>query len=122
MISSYDYSYLLVCALALAALLFACAPLVISAWVRPRKPSPIKEDVYECGLESKGDSWIQFKVQYYIFALVFVIFDLETIFLVPWAVAFKQLGLFAFIEMLVFLAVLIGGLAWAWGKGLLEWK
>ena len=119
---SYEYNYLFVCALMVAALLFACAPLVISAWVRPRKPGPVKQEVYECGLESKGDSWIQFKVQYYIFALIFVIFDLETIFLVPWAVAFKHLGLFAFVEMTVFLVILVGGLVWAWGKGLLEWK
>lgn len=120
--ASYEYSYLLVCVLMLVALAFAAAPLVISACVRPRKPSAIKQTVFECGLESKGDSWIQFKVQYYIYALVFVIFDLETIFLLPWAVAFNTLGVFAFAEMLIFLAVLVVGLAWAWSKGVLEWK
>lgn len=120
--STYAYSYLLIFTLMLFAFIVAAVPLVISAWVRPRKPSPIKQSVFECGLESKGDSWIQFRVQYYIYALVFVIFDLETLFLIPWAVAFNKLGLFAFVEMLVFLAVLIGGLVWAWGKGLLEWE
>jgi len=122
MMSTYAYSYLLIFTLMLFAFIVAAVPLVISAWVRPRKPSPIKQSVFECGLESKGDSWIQFRVQYYIYALVFVIFDLETLFLIPWAVAFNKLGLFAFVEMLVFLAVLIGGLVWAWGKGLLEWE
>lgn len=120
--TSYAYSYLLISVLMLAALGFAAAPLIISAWVRPRKPSQLKQNTFECGLESKGDSWVQFKVQYYIYALVFVVFDLETVFLIPWAVSFNQLGLFAFVEMIVFLIVLIGGLAWAWGKGLLEWK
>jgi len=120
--TSYEYSYLLILALMLAALGFAAAPLVISAWVRPRKRSVLKENAYECGLESTGDSWVQFKVEYYIYALIFVIFDLEIIFLIPWAVAFQKLGLFAFIEMIIFLCILIGGLAWAWSKGVLEWK
>ena len=120
--SEYEYSYLLVCILMLGALVFAAAPLVISSWVRPSKPSTVKQSTFECGLESKGDSWVQFKVQYYIYALIFVIFDLETVFLVPWAVVFNKMGLFAFVEMIVFLMVLVGGLAWAWGKGVLEWR
>jgi NADH-quinone oxidoreductase subunit A len=120
--SSYEASYLFIVVLMIAALGFAAAPLFISAALRPRKPSALKSDIYECGLESKGDSWVQFKVQYYIYALIFVIFDLETVFLLPWAVAFNKLGLFAFIEMIVFIVVLGVGLAWAWGKGVLEWK
>ena len=120
--STYDYSYLFVCALMLAALGFAAAPVILSSWLRPRKPSVTKQSVFECGLESQGDSWVQFKAQYYVYALIFVIFDLETIFLIPWAVAFNKLGMFAFVEMFVFLVVLAGGLAWAWGKGILEWK
>jgi len=119
---SYEHSYFLIVVLMIAALGFAAAPLVISAALRPRKPSKIKDQTFECGLESKGDSWIQFKVHYYIYALIFVIFDLETVFLLPWAVAFNKLGVFAFFEMTVFLIVLVGGLAWAWGKGVLEWK
>jgi NADH-quinone oxidoreductase subunit A len=119
---SYEYSYLLIVTLIVAALGFAAAPLILSALVRPRKRSHIKEQTFECGLESKGDSWVQFKVQYYIYALIFVIFDLETVFLLPWAVAFNKLGLFAFAEMIVFLVVLTVGLVWAWGKGVLEWK
>lgn len=120
--TSYEYSYLFVCVLILVAAGFAAAPLVISRCLRPRKPSITKQNTYECGLESKGDSWFQFKVQYYIFALIFVIFDLEIVFLIPWAVAFKRLGLFAFIEMIIFLSILLVGLIWAWKKGVLEWK
>jgi NADH-quinone oxidoreductase subunit A len=119
---SYEHTYFFIGVLMVAALGFAAAPLFISAALRPRKPSKLKSDIYECGLESKGDSWVQFKVQYYIYALIFVVFDLETVFLLPWAVAFNKLGSFAFYEMIVFLVVLAGGLAWAWGKGVLEWK
>jgi NADH-quinone oxidoreductase subunit A len=119
---NYEHAYFFICVLMLAALGFAAAPLIISAALRPRKPSQLKSDIYECGLESQGDSWVQFKVQYYIYALIFVVFDLETVFLLPWAVAFNKLGIFAFLEMIVFLVVLAGGLAWAWGKGVLEWK
>ena len=92
------------------------------AWVlRPKKPNPIKSQTYECGLETYGDTWIQFRVQYYLFALVFVVFDIETVFLYPWAVAYNKLGLFALVEMFVFLAILMVGLAYAWRKGALEW-
>jgi len=89
--------------------------------VRPKKPDPIKESTYECGLETIGETWVRFRVQYYIYALVFVIFDIETVFLYPWAVAYNQLGLFALVEMFIFLAILVGGLAYAWRKGALEW-
>jgi NADH:ubiquinone oxidoreductase subunit 3 (subunit A) len=92
------------------------------AWVlRPKKPNPVKVQTYECGLETYGDTWVQFRVQYYLFALIFVIFDLETVFLFPWAVAYDKLGLFALVEMFIFLAILVGGLIYAWRKGALEW-
>jgi NADH:ubiquinone oxidoreductase subunit 3 (subunit A) len=92
------------------------------AWLlSPKKPNPIKSDVYECGLETVGETWVQFKVQYYIYALVFVIFDIETVFLYPWAVAYNQLGLFALVEMLIFLGILLAGLLYAWRKGALNW-
>jgi NADH-quinone oxidoreductase subunit A len=105
----------------LAALSFPVVPLVLAYFFRPRRPTPIKQSTYECGLEAIGDIWVQFKVQYYLYALAFVIFDVEVIFLYPWAVAFNQLGLFALIEMLIFLAILIAGLVYAWRKGALEW-
>ena len=81
----------------------------------------MKSSTYECGLETVGETWVQFRVQYYIYALVFVIFDIETVFLYPWAVAYNKLGLFALVEMFIFLAILAGGLIYAWRKGALEW-
>ncbi|GIV97463.1 MAG: NADH-quinone oxidoreductase subunit A [Herpetosiphonaceae bacterium] len=105
----------------IAAVTFPLLPLVLARFLRPKRPTPIKLSTYECGLEAIGDIWVQFKVQYYIYALAFVIFDIETIFLYPWAVAYNQLGLFALVEMAVFLAILVGGLAYAWRKGALEW-
>jgi NADH:ubiquinone oxidoreductase subunit 3 (subunit A) len=95
--------------------------MTLSWLVRPHRPGPIKKSTYECGLETAGETWIQFKVQYYLFALVFVLFDVETVFLYPWAVAYRQLPLFALVEVLVFLLILALGLAYAWRKGALEW-
>ena len=109
-------------AFVLFALVFPLLPIVVAKFVAPRKPSASKQASYECGLEAEGDPWIQFRVQYYLFALIFVIFDVETIFIYPWAVAFKQLGLFAFVEMILFIAILAAGLAYAWRKKILEWE
>ena len=96
---------------------------VAAAWVvRPKRPDPIKNSVYECGVETIGDTWVQFRAQYYLFALIFVIFDIEAIFLFPFAVAFNQLGLFAVVEAFLFILILIVGLAYAWRKGALEWQ
>ena len=93
-----------------------------AAWVlAPKKPNPIKQVTYECGIETVGDSWVQFKAQYYIFALVFLIFDVETVFLFPWAVKLNSLGMFAVIEGIIFILILIVGLAYTWRKGMLEW-
>jgi NADH:ubiquinone oxidoreductase subunit 3 (subunit A) len=95
---------------------------IAAAWVlAPKKANPIKQTTYECGIESVGDSWVQFKAQYYIFALVFLVFDVETVFLFPWAVKLGQLGLFAVIEGIIFILILIAGLVYTWRKGMLEW-
>jgi NAD(P)H-quinone oxidoreductase subunit 3 len=83
---------------------------------------PEKLTSYESGIEPMGDAWIQFQIRYYMFALVFVIFDIETVFLYPWAMSFNELGLFAFIEALVFVCILIIGSVYAWRKGALEWS
>lgn len=92
------------------------------AWILgPKKANPIKMTTYECGIETVGDSWVQFKAQYYIFALVFLVFDVETVFLFPWAVKLGQLGLFAVIEGIIFILILIAGLVYTWRKGMLEW-
>ena len=96
-------------------------PLILSALLAPRKPNPIKSETYECGIETVGDTWVQFKAQYYIFALTFLVFDVELVFLFPWAVAFGQLPLFGVIAGVLFIAILFVELLAAWRKGVLEW-
>ncbi len=96
-------------------------PLVFAALVAPRKPNPIKQSTYECGIETVGASWVQFKAQYYVFALVFLVFDVEAVFLFPWALTLRQLPLYVVLEGILFIAILVAGLAYAWRKGLLEW-
>jgi NADH:ubiquinone oxidoreductase subunit 3 (subunit A) len=96
-------------------------PLVFARLVAPRKPNPIKQSTYECGIETVGDSWVQFKAQYYVFALVFLVFDVEAVFLFPWALSLKQLPLFVVLEGILFIAILISGLIYAWRKGMMEW-
>jgi NADH-quinone oxidoreductase subunit A len=121
-----DNPYLFVVVFAIAAILFALVPLGLARlWSRkfsPLKPGPDKNATYECGLESKGDAWVQFKSEYYLYAIVFLIFDVETIFLLPFAVAFTGLPAGAFVAMLIFLSLLVEGLIWAWKKGVLTWK
>lgn len=95
--------------------------LVVSWLLRPKKPNPAKNATYECGMETIGDTWVQFKAQYYLYALIFVVFDVEAIFVFPWAVAYNKLPLYAFVEMVLFVAILLGGLLYAWRKGALEW-
>jgi NADH-quinone oxidoreductase subunit A len=118
--------YLPVVVLMLAATLFALGPLALAwLWAKtfsPPKPGPDKNATYECGLESKGDAWVQFKSDYYLYAIMFLIFDVETIFLLPFAVAFTGLPAGAFVAMMVFVLLLVEGLVWAWQKGVLEWK
>ena len=122
-----EYSpYLFIVVLGVAALLFALAPLGLAwLWAKkfsPRKPGPGKNAIYECGLESKGDAWVQFNAEYYLYAIIFLIFDVETLFLLPFAVAFQGLTAGAFVAMMVFLLLLVEGLLWAWQKGVLTWK
>jgi NADH-quinone oxidoreductase subunit A len=119
-----DYGYiaiLLVAAIAIPALLLLLARFVSN---KPKQPDPegVKTDTYECGMRTVGSSWIQFNFRYYFYALLFVVFDVETVFLYPWAVHFKQLKLFGFVEMLIFIFILVVGLVYAWKKKVLEWK
>jgi NADH-quinone oxidoreductase subunit A len=95
--------------------------LVVAWLLRPKKPNPVKNSTYECGVETIGDAWVQFKAQYYLYALIFVVFDVEAIFIFPWAVAYGKLGLYALVEMVLFVGILVGGLLYAWRKGALEW-
>lgn len=101
--------------------IFPLAPVVLNRLLGPHRPNPIKQQTYECGIETVGDTWIQFKVQYYIYALVFVVFDIEAVFLFPIAAAFGQLDLFAIGATLLFIFLLADGLIYAWSRGVLEW-
>jgi NADH-quinone oxidoreductase subunit A len=96
-------------------------PLLIQRLVAPKNDSPDKLSTYECGEESEGSAWVQFNIRFYVIALIFLIFDVEVVFLFPWAVVFKDLGLLAFVEMSIFLLILIVGLAYIWKKGDLDW-
>jgi NADH-quinone oxidoreductase subunit A len=99
--------------------------LVAQLWFRffqPAKPSADKNAVYECGLAPTGDSWIQFKAHYYLYAILFLIFDVEVLFLLPFAVAFTGLAWGALVAMAIFILLLAEGLVWAWQRGHLEWK
>ena len=96
-------------------------PLVISWLVAPSNKTKDKLDTYECGEEAEGSAWLQFNIRFYIIALIFLIFDVEVVFLFPWAVVFKEMGLLALIEMGIFLFILIAGLAYVWVKSDLDW-
>jgi NADH:ubiquinone oxidoreductase subunit 3 (subunit A) len=113
-------------ALLAGALVFGMAPLVLAKlWAvrfSPAKPGTQKNAIYECGLESAGDAWIQFKASYYLYAIIFLIFDVEAVFLLPFAVAFTGLSVGACVAMLVFLLLLVEGLVWACKKGVLAWN
>jgi NADH:ubiquinone oxidoreductase subunit 3 (subunit A) len=119
--------YGIVALFAVVAALFPAIALAMAWIIRPKKPNQSKLTTYECGLEFEDfpeaaqNVWVQFRVQYYIYALIFVVFDIEVVFLYPWAVAYNALGLFALVEMAIFLAILVVALAYAWRKGLLEW-
>ncbi|MCI0744579.1 MAG: NADH-quinone oxidoreductase subunit A [Verrucomicrobia subdivision 3 bacterium] len=122
---TYDAYEFLAVFLAMA-VLFALVPLWLARlWAKkfsPAKPGAQKNAVYECGLESRGSATIQFKSEYYLYGIIFLIFDVEALFLFPFAVAFLKLPVGAFIAMLVFILLLAEGLAWAWMKGVLTWK
>ena len=125
MAATYD-PYLFLALFAGAACLFAVTPLILArAWAvffSPAKPGRDKNAIYECGLESRGDAWVQFKSEYYLYGIIFLIFDVETIFLLPFAAAFTGLSVGGFLAMMVFLLLLVEGLVWAWHKGVLTWK
>jgi len=105
----------------LVAFLVGAGTLVVAALVRPRNPDKTKLAPYECGIPPVDDARKRYTVRFYIVAILFVVFDAETIFLYPWAVQYKRLGAFGFLEMLVFLGILVVGYVWIWKKGALEW-
>jgi NADH-quinone oxidoreductase subunit A len=103
------------------ALAFGVVTLLVSYFVQPKYPEPEKLSPYECGSEPFSDARMPFPVRYYIFAMLFVIFDIEVIFLYPWAVTFSEIGLIGLVEMLIFIALFLVGYVYAWKKGALEW-
>ncbi len=112
--------------LLLVAILLPLSAIVLSwAFARVRirvdDPNPVKEDTYECGIVTEGTAWVQFNFRYFYFALLFVIFDVEAVFLYPWAVAFDKVGVYGFVEVVIFVLILSIGLAYAWRKKALEW-
>ncbi len=103
------------------ALAIPAVAILLAGLLSPRKPNPIKNSIYECGIETVGETWVQFKVQYYIYGLVFLVFDVEAVLLYPWAVAYNKVPLYGIIEGVLFVLILASGLIYAWRKGALEW-
>jgi len=114
-------SYVPILIFLVVACLFPVAALVIAWVIRPANYTRTKMAAYECGVETQGEPRQRYSVRYYVIAVLFVVFDVETIFLFPWAVKYRALGLFGFVEMVVFLAILLFGYLYAWKKGALEW-
>ena len=115
------YFYLLVTVL-LTAVVLVVGAYVIAKLIGPRSYNSVKGQPFECGIPTRGSSWMPVHVGYYLFAILFLVFDIETVFLYPWAVVVKQLGTAALVSVAFFLLVLVFGLAYAWRKGVLEWK
>ena len=118
----YQNNYLIVFVFLTLGILLPLVALFLGKLLRPYKPNDMKYTTYESGIEPFQDSRVQFNVRYYLFGLMFVIFDVETVFLYPWAVAYDELGLFALIEMLFFVVILMLGLIYAWKKKVLKWN
>ena len=118
MLSDYVFVGLLIGASALLPIV----ALGMARMARPRQPNHLKSAPYECGVETIGATWVQFRVQYYIYALVFVVFDVEAALLLPWAVVYRALSLYTLFEVALFLLILIAGLVWAWRNDALRWS
>jgi NADH-quinone oxidoreductase subunit A len=127
MLDDYFRQYGLIAIFAVVAFVVPTSMLLLS-WlasrvgVRPRNPTPVKLETYECGMQTIGGRWNQFNFRYYMYAILFVIFDVEVVFLYPWATKFLQLELFALLEMAAFVLILLVGWAYAWRKRDLEWR
>ena len=106
----------------LTAIALVAVALGVARAIAPRSYNPQKGEAYECGIPTRGKSWMQFKVGYYLFAILFLIFDVKAVFLFSWAVVVQDLGIYGLVSILFFLLILVLGLAYAWRKGALEWK
>lgn len=119
---NYANNYVVVAIFIVLGILLPVVALTIGRLLRPNKPTELKQTTYESGNEPVGEGQVRFNIRYYLFALMFVIFDVETVFLYPWAVAYNKLGLFVLVEMLIFAGMLFIGLLYAWKKKVLKWN
>jgi NADH-quinone oxidoreductase subunit A len=120
-VSDYFSDYVTLVALALAGAGLVVVALGAARLIAPRRPLPEKLTTYECGIDPVGEGWSQSQIRYYIYAFLFVIFDVESVFLFPWAVVFEPLGMYAVVSMAMFIVILGAGLVYAWRKGVLRW-
>jgi NADH-quinone oxidoreductase subunit A len=119
---TYAFDYSVIAWFLIGGVAFVGATLGISRLLQHRKPEAVKSEIYECGVEPIGPPWVQLKIGYYVYALLFVLFEVETAFLFPWAVTLGVLPVYVLVEMVVFLAVLALGLVYAWKEGALSWR
>ena len=123
MLADYGYIGILLIVAILLAVLIPVIPLLLGLLgLVPKKPSDVKAAPYECGIETVGNTWVQFNFRYYFFAILFVALDVLTVFLYPWAANLKELGVFGLVAVVVFFLILVVGYVYAWFKGALEWK
>lgn len=115
-----DYYFILI--LSVVAVIIPLSAILIGHFMGPRRPDPIKDSTYESGIETIGDTWVQFRAQYYLIGLIFLIFDVEVIFLFPIALAYDRLSLFSVLAAMTFVVILLLGLLFEWRKGALEWE
>lgn len=114
--------YITVAVLAGFGLALVAVAVGVAALLRPNNPNPNKRQSYECGIDPVGGGWSQTHIRYYIFALLFLIFDVEAVFIFPWAIQLESLGVFALVEMVIFIGILLAGLIYAIRKGVLRWE
>ena len=119
---NYANNYVVVAVFIVLGILLPVVALTVGRLLRPNKPTELKQTTYESGNEPVGEGQVRFNIRYYLFALMFVIFDVETVFLYPWAVAYNKLGLFVLVEMVIFAGMLFIGLLYAWKKKVLKWN
>ena len=117
----YFRSYWTIVALGIAGVALVVVAFGAAKLIAPRRPLPEKLTTYECGIDPVGEGWAQSQIRYYIYAFLFVIFDVESVFLFPWAVVFERLGMYAVVSMSIFILILGAGLLYAWRKGVLRW-
>ncbi|MEZ4799137.1 MAG: NADH-quinone oxidoreductase subunit A [Flavobacteriales bacterium] len=119
---SHLWDYLPVILMAIVALGFVVTTLLLTHWLGPKRKTKIKNDAFECGIESQGNARTPFSIKYFLVAILFVLFDVEVIFMYPWAVNFRELGVFGLIEMFTFMGLMIVGLVYIIRKGALKWE